>query len=107
MGKVIQNTEEFTNDSITLLVCLDDAMAAKGTMYSDGGDGFEYQDGQYAIDAFTAEKSGDNSVKITCTQMEGKLSDADRYYRVGLVTESGIQYSDWENDGEIEMPLVH
>lgn len=106
LGKVIQNTEEFTTDSITLLVCLDDAMAAKGTMYSDAGDGFEYRDGEYAIDAFSAEKSGDNSVKIKCLQKEGKLSEADRYYRVGLVTEFGIHYSDWENDGEIEMPLI-
>ena len=47
----------------------------------------------------------DHTVTVKCIQTEGKLSDAERYYRVGLVTESGIQYSGWENDGEIDLGL--
>ncbi|PTN09587.1 TIM-barrel domain-containing protein [Mangrovibacterium marinum] len=106
LGKVIQSTEDYSTDSLTLLVCLDEAKKAEGELYSDAGNGFEYRNGQYAIDQFKAGVSGENKLVVSCSKVDGDLVEEGCYYRVGLVTESGIQYSDWDNDGEIEMPLV-
>lgn len=105
VGKVIQSTVEYTTDSLTLLVCLDKEMKAKGTLYNDAGDGFEYKNGQYAIDSFSAEKTGNNEVTVTCTKVEGNMHENQRFYRVGLVTEKGIVYSDWENENQIKMNI--
>ncbi len=104
LGKIIQSTEEYKTDSLTLLVCLDENKKAEGSLYSDAGDGFEYQNGQYAIDQFKAEVTG-TKVFVSCSKTEGELPEVNRYYRVGLISQAGIQYSGWENDGEIEITL--
>jgi len=103
VGKVIQSTTEYCTDSLTLLVCLDKEMKAEGTLYSDAGDGFEYKNGQYAVDFFSAQKTGGNKVRVICSRKEGKLPEATRFYRVGLVTDSGIVYSTWKEGARIEM----
>ncbi|MBN1599279.1 MAG: DUF5110 domain-containing protein [Bacteroidales bacterium] len=102
---VIQTTEQYSTDSLTLLVCLDENMKAEGTLYSDAGDEFEYLKGQYAVDYFIAEKSGENKIIITCSRKEGHLKEEKRYYRIGIVTDSGIVYSEWKNKKKIEISL--
>jgi alpha-glucosidase len=105
VGKIIQSTTEYSTDSLTLLVCLNDEMKAEGTLYNDAGNGFEYQKGQYAIDSFSAQKTGNHEVTVTCTKKEGEMPETYRYYRIGLVTDSGIVYSDWKNKTRIVVNL--
>lgn len=71
MGKVIQNTEEYTTDTLTLLVNLDENGQASGMLYVDAGDGFGYKKGEYALYRFTAiQENGEVSVKTEL--VEGK-----------------------------------
>lgn len=71
MGKVIQNTEEYTTDTLTLLVNLDENGQASGMLYVDAGDGFGYKKGEYALYRFTAtQDNGEVSVKTEL--VEGK-----------------------------------
>ena len=105
LGQKIQSTEEFKLDSVTLLVCLDKELKAKGSLYSDAGDGFAYKEGSYEIDSFIAETDDDNNVSVVWAKTDGNLESENRYYQVGIITESEIIYSGWENDGEIEVAL--
>lgn len=71
MGKVIQNTEEYTTDTLTLLVNLDENGQASGMLYVDAGDGFGYKKGEYALYRFTAiQDNGEVAVKTEL--VEGK-----------------------------------
>lgn len=71
MGKVIQNTAEYTTDILTLLVNLDENGQASGMLYVDAGDGFGYKKGEYALYRFTAiQENGEVSVKTEL--VEGK-----------------------------------
>ena len=45
MGRIIQNTTQYSLDSLTLLVSLDKNGKAGGTLYEDAGDGFQYRKG--------------------------------------------------------------
>lgn len=103
VGSVIQSTEEFKTDSLTLLVCLDENNEASGTMYVDEGEGFDYQNGDFELDTFTAEMGNNNTVIVKC-EIKGKnQTPKQRFYQVGLVTNSGIIYSDWQNSNTLNI----
>jgi alpha-glucosidase len=103
VGPVIQSTEEFRTDSLTLLVCLDKENKATGTLYIDKGEGFDYRSGDFEVDIFTAEKAGENKVTVKC-EIKGKSQIKEqRYYQIGLVEQSGIVYSDWQNSNTINI----
>ena len=71
MGKVIQNTAEYSTDSLTLLVNLDKNGQATGMLYEDAGDGFGYKKGEYALYRFTASVEN-GEVKVKKDLVEGK-----------------------------------
>ncbi|MDX9773425.1 MAG: glycoside hydrolase family 31 protein [Bacteroidales bacterium] len=105
VGRVIQSTEEFKTDSLTLLVCLDKENKATGTLYVDKGEGFDYRNGDFEVDRFTATKIRKKSVSVTC-EVKGKSQVKEqRYYQIGLVTDSGIVYSDWQNSNTIRINI--
>jgi len=105
LGQKIQSTAELKLDSVTLLVCLDQKLKAKGVLYHDAGDGFAYKNEEYAITNFVAKKAGRNKISVSIKKSEGKLTDDQRYYRVGIVTDSGIVYSAWENKDKVKVTL--
>jgi len=71
----IENTSEFSLDTLTLLVSLDTTLKAKGVLYADAGDGYAYQNGDFSLVEFNAEQIG-NSINISVTYKEGHpLSD--------------------------------
>ena len=51
----IESTNSFSLDTITLLVSLDTNLSAKGTLYSDLGEGYQYQNGEFSLVEFYAE----------------------------------------------------
>ncbi len=66
VGKIVQNTNENSFDPLTLLVCLDEKGNAQGKLYTDAGDGWEFQNGDYSLISFTAErKKNQVSIKIS------------------------------------------
>lgn len=71
MGKVIQNTAEYSTDSLTLLVNLDKNGQATGMLYEDAGDGFGYKKGEYVLYRFTASVEN-GEVKVKKDLVEGK-----------------------------------
>ena len=105
MGRIIQNTTQYSLDSLTLLVSLDKNGKAGGTLYEDAGDGFQYRKGEYLITAFTAVHSG-SSVKVTIKNVEGKLKPANRNYKVCIVTDKGTIEGTWTKSTGITVLLT-
>ncbi len=103
LTKVMQSTEEYQTDSLTILVTLDKEGKAKGQLYMDAGNGFGYKNGEYAIDEYSAVLAATNEVIVNINQTEGALKSKARYYKVGLVSDEGIKFSEWENDGLIKI----
>ena len=102
LGKIIQNTTEYNLDSLTLLVSLDKNGQAKGTLYEDAGDGFQYRKGAYLISSFTAKQIG-STIKVKITSKEGNLKSTNRRYKVIVVTDNGIIESEWVKDTSITL----
>ena len=105
LTKVIQSTSEYQTDSLTVVVSLDEEGKAKGQVYIDEGDGFDYKNGNYAIDEISAILGATNEVIVNINQVEGELKDRARFYRVRIISEDGDVYSNWENDGLIKVKL--
>lgn len=104
MGKIIQNTTEYNLDSLTLMVSLDKNGVAKGTLYEDAGDGFQYQKGEYLISGFTA-KQVSSTVKVDITRKEGNLKPTNRKYKVCIVTNKGTVEGKWTKGTSILVNL--
>lgn len=51
----IISTNSFSLDTITLIVSLDSNLSAKGILYSDLGEGYGYQDGEFSLVEFYAQ----------------------------------------------------
>ncbi|MGQ8337462.1 TIM-barrel domain-containing protein [Sunxiuqinia sp. A32] len=106
IGKVIQNTTEYSTDSLTLLVNPDIKGNAFGRMYDDAGDGFGYKVGDFAFYQFKAFKTEENKLKIQMMQKDGKNVSAQRYLRVGYVIDNKIVYSSWTDKSEIIVDVL-
>ena len=104
LGEIIQNTSEFNTDIITLYVSLDTFGKASGRMYTDAGDGFGYQNGEYAILNFTAGINS-NKVIVKITQTEGKYRVNNKIVKVVLITDDGIKSGDSKSLENIEITL--
>jgi len=104
LGKIVQNTEENSLDELTLLVCLDKNGTARGTLYEDGGDGYEYESGDYLLTEYTARQDG-RTVSIQISRQQGQRPRPLRSARVELITETGIRTAAGEETKGIVIPL--
>lgn len=89
-GAQIQSTVDYNDTEITLFICLDETGRASGSLYSDDGEGFSYQTGDYALTEFNAY-SHSNALTIAVNQLEGQRDRSKVTYKVALVTENGTQ----------------
>jgi len=103
-GKIIQNTTQYSLDSLTLIVSPDKNGKASGILYEDAGEGFQYQKGEYHISGFTAKQKGSN-VKVDIKPMEGNLKPTNRKYKVIVVTDDGSVESDWIQKNRIKLKI--
>ena len=71
-GPVMQYADERTLSDVTLLVCLDQQGEAKGVLYEDAGDGWEFRNGEYLKTALRAKREGE-SIVISIAAMEGSM----------------------------------
>lgn len=90
VGKIIQNTTEYSLDTLTLYVSLDSENKAFGKLYHDAGDGFGYQKEEYVTFEFNAEKH-DNNVVVEITDKKGAYPVNCKIITVQLITDEGIK----------------
>jgi alpha-glucosidase len=88
VGPVQQFTDEKALDPLTLIVNLDSAGQASGTLYEDAGDGFAFQKGQFRLTTFAAKREG-NAVTVRVAKTEGQLALPARNIAVRLLTDAG------------------
>lgn len=85
LGPVVAYSDERPLEDVELLVSLDAAGRAEGTLYEDAGDGFAYQQGEYSRLRFVAE-TRDGVVHVSIASREGRHAvPAARRYRVTLL----------------------
>lgn len=105
VGPVIQSTEDYSTERITLLINPDEKGSAFGTLYHDAGDGYGYQSGDYAIHQFVCSRADANTLRIEISRVEGKM-DIDRLYRIGYVTDDDVVYSEWTTNLVQNVPVI-
>ncbi len=104
MSKIIQNTNEYTLDSLTLVVSLDKQGLAKGRLYEDAGEGYQYEKGEYLLSYFTAKQKG-SSVNLIIKRESGNWELKSRKYKVLVRTDKGTFASPWTNSTNITVSL--
>ena len=98
-GPVMQYTTEKPLDPLTLIVALDKHGMAKGTLYEDSGDGYEFERGDYLLSTYTAMRKGD-TVEVSLTGAKGEQARPDRSLHVRLIMENGEEVTAHGRDGE-------
>lgn len=106
IGKVIQNTGEYSTDSLTLLINPQKDGFATGQLYDDAGDGFEYKKGDYAQYQFTVSKFKKKRLKVKIEKSEGHLKKGISHWRVGYVIDNNLIYSEWNVGKEIIVKII-
>ena len=90
-GKIIQNTTEESLDPLTLLVSPDENGKATGSLYWDNGEGWEYRNGEYSLQKYSARTEGD-SVIVSLTGKEGSMETENKGMAiVKVITDNGIR----------------
>ena len=84
LGRIIENTTQPSLDPLTLLVSLDAAGHAEGTLYDDDGDGFGYKTGDYSLIHYIADKTAEGVV-VKIELSKGARKAAHHAARVELV----------------------
>lgn len=92
IGAVVQNTTQNSFSPLTLAVCLDANGYASGTLYRDAGDGWDFQFGNYCLQAFTAQQTG-NSVLVQLSNQQGNYPVANSPVNVQIITTNGTYYA--------------
>ena len=70
LGRIIQNTTENSLEPLTLLLCLNEKGEADGDLYEDEGNGFDYQQGDYALTHYHASLKG-KILRVTIKSRQG------------------------------------
>lgn len=96
IGPIVQHTDDYNTDKITLLINPTQNGFAYGELYHDQGDGYGYKNGKYALHKFESKRDFSGKIKIEISKLDGEL-DYERLYRIGYVKDGEIFYSDWSN----------
>lgn len=101
VGPAIQHVGEVKpTDDLLLLVALDEHGKAKGVLFEDDGDGYEFTRGGYLLTTYVAElESSVVTVKISKT--EGSLRRPKRQLHVQLLLGGCAKLDAWGIDGEV------
>jgi alpha-glucosidase len=102
MGNLYQNTVEMKSDSLTLLVNPDAEGRAEGRLYEDDGDGFAYQQGNFAEYKLQAATEG-KKLTVSISKVGGKAAEKQRTLRVGIVCDGKVTYSPWTAGNSVTM----
>ena len=83
VGPIVQSTNEYKLDPLTLIIALDDEGKAEGLLYEDEGDGF----GDFLLTRFKARKVGEQ-IQIELIDEEGELPRPDRPILIELLSKT-------------------
>ncbi|WP_179022643.1 TIM-barrel domain-containing protein [Winogradskyella forsetii] len=89
LGNIIQNTTEYSLDTLTLYISLSDENTAEGSLYHDAGEGYGYSNGEYVILNFTA-KASEKDVHVNISSISGNYSFQNSIVQVKLITDAGV-----------------
>lgn len=105
LANLVQSTEDYRTDSLTLLVNPSLEGTAVGSLYEDAGNGFEYRTGDYSISSIEATTEG-KKLTVCIKQTEGNRPSNVKYLRVGIVTDGKITYSPWTAGTSVTLKTV-
>lgn len=97
-GPVMQYADEKPLSPLTLIVSLDQNGKARGTLYEDSGDGYQYQNGDYLLSTYTAERQG-NRVEIRLAGAKGDRPRPIRDVHVRVLLGDGKEVTAKGRDG--------
>ncbi|KAI3969112.1 hypothetical protein MKW92_044853, partial [Papaver armeniacum] len=107
VGLPVQHVEEANaTDDLTLIVALDQYGKAKGVLYEDEGDGYEFSEGGYLLTYYAAELQS-SVVTIRVSKAEGSWTRPKRRLHIQFLLGEGAMVDAWGMDGEalhIKMP---
>ncbi|CAH9080623.1 unnamed protein product [Cuscuta europaea] len=86
-------------DDLLLIVALDEQGKAKGSLYEDDGDGYEYTNGGYLLTTYTAELTS-SVVTLRVANTEGLWKRPNRCLHVKLLLGEGAMLESRGTDGE-------
>jgi alpha-glucosidase len=89
-GRIVQNTGENSFDPLTLYVCLDEQGSAAGSLYWDGGDGWDFKGGRYSLQQFEAKREG-GKVTIRLAKSSGIANAVPSTANVEVITAEGVR----------------
>ncbi|KAK3019971.1 hypothetical protein RJ639_003018, partial [Escallonia herrerae] len=87
-------------DDLSLLVALDEHGKAKGVLFEDDGDGYEYTKGGYLLTTYVAELKS-SVVTVRVSKIEGAWERPHRRLHVHLLLGKGAVVAAWGLDGEV------
>ena len=88
----IVSTNSFSLDTITLIVSLDSNLSAKGILYSDLGEGYGYQDGEFSLVEFYAQTQ--NGITTLNTKIiDGNSFPNDTKLNIKLIMDGEVRNS--------------
>ena len=85
----IQSTSEFSLDTLTLLISLDSNFKAKGLLYTDSGEGYEYQNGEFSLVEFNAEKIN-SQINILISNIDGEPLSENTFLDIQIINDDNI-----------------
>jgi alpha-glucosidase len=104
VGPVMQFVGEKALDPLTLIVSLDENGVARGTLYEDDMDGYDYLQGDFLLTHYVARRDGDEVV-VTVEKAEGQRARPQRGVLVKVVTEQGVFGANGIDGQAITVPL--
>lgn len=104
VGQLVQHTGEPMLTTTTLVINLDDKGTATGTLYEDGGNGFEYAKGDYARTSYTATTQ-DGNVTVTAQVTDGERKPSTERLVIRILTPKGEIRGEGTPDKPIIIPL--
>ncbi|KAI8530784.1 hypothetical protein RHMOL_Rhmol11G0086100 [Rhododendron molle] len=101
VGPAIQHVGEANpTDDLLLLVALDEHGKAKGVLFEDDGDGYEFTRGGYLLTTYVAEHES-SVVTVKIAETEGSLRRPNRRLHIQLLLGGCAKLDAWGVDGEI------
>lgn len=107
MANLVQSTEDYSVEDLTILINPAADGSACGTLYEDAGDGFNYRYGDYAVSTIKAcTDAKGKKITVTIEQTDGKRASEVKRIRVGIVTDGKVTYSPWTEGNTVTMKTV-
>ncbi|XP_057997223.1 uncharacterized protein LOC110646260 isoform X2 [Hevea brasiliensis] len=97
------------SDDLTLIVALDEYGQAKGVLFEDDGDGYEFTKGGFLLTRYVAELQS-SIVTVRVSETEGSWKRPKRSLHVQLLLGGGAMVDSWGMDGDVVhiiMPSEH